>query len=210
MEFERAYENEFHMGLVVSFLAKCGYRSLTIKKNAYSPSTHMNHLILINGCGGAGKDTTGRLLLKSFSKAALLDIKGLSLVEPWVYSDFHLGLRNAATLVRNYKDAGYPNIIFSGGINSQERFDFFASLLPKGISIKYFWLDVPKSKRDKRRILRNRDEGDAARYLDDIDKVFTDPGNLIVLDSSFERIEASRMSPEQVVDVITRRLTGEK
>ncbi|MCB0334879.1 MAG: hypothetical protein KDD62_01195 [Bdellovibrionales bacterium] len=170
----------------------------------------MTTLILINGCGGAGKDTTGRLLLKSLPKAALLDIKGLSLFHPWEYSDFQVGLTNAASLVRNYCDVGYPSIIFSGGLNSQERIDFFTSLIPESVSLKYFWLDVPKSQRDIRRIDRRRDDGDQAHYLDAIDEVFTDPGTLTIRNCAFERVEAAQLSPQQVMDKIKTKLNTGK
>jgi hypothetical protein len=43
----------------------------------------MFNLLLINGCGGAGKDTAGRLLLQTLPHSALLDIKALSQTNPW-------------------------------------------------------------------------------------------------------------------------------
>lgn len=161
----------------------------------------MSKLILINGCGGAGKDSTGQELLKNISNATLLDIKGLSRTNPWEYSDFEIGLKNAASLINNFYKAGYENIIFTGGLNTQERIDYLIPLLPKGLSLFYFWLDVTKALRDKRRISRARDEADNAVYLDSIDEVFTDPGEILI-EGVCSRIKAEDLAIGDVVDIV--------
>ncbi len=169
----------------------------------------MFELILINGCGGAGKDTTGRLLLPKLANAALIDIKALSITNPWKYSDFQIGLKNAAVLINSYAEAGYSQIILTGGVNSQDRLDYLINLLPKSIRIHYFWLDVSKATRDTRRIARSRDEADKAQFLDSVDLVFTDPGDLNIPNAQFERISSERMTQDEVVTTIRKKLSAE-
>jgi hypothetical protein len=169
----------------------------------------MFELILINGCGGAGKDTTGRLLLPKLANAALIDIKALSITNPWKYSDFQIGLKNAAVLINSYAEAGYSQIILTGGVNSQDRLDYLINFLPKSIRIHYFWLDVSKATRDTRRIARSRDEADKAQFLDSVDLVFTDPGDLNIPNAQFERISSERMTQDEVVTTIRNKLSAE-
>jgi hypothetical protein len=89
----------------------------------------MIDLILINGCGGAGKERTGRELLRKLPRAALLDIKGLSSTNPWHFEDFELGIRNAVSLIRNFAEKGWPQIILVGGVNSSDRLSYLLSEL---------------------------------------------------------------------------------
>jgi hypothetical protein len=162
----------------------------------------MNRLILINGCGGAGKDTSGRLLLEELPRSALIDIKALSMTNPWEYSDFQLGLRNAAAIIKNFFEEGFDHVIFSGGLNSQDRVDYFFEQSLPDLQTFYCWLDVPKETRDRRRIGRNRDKGDGAQYLDKIDEVFTDPGGLALLNGKFHRFEVGTLTPTEVISKI--------
>lgn len=159
----------------------------------------MFNLVLINGCGGAGKDTAGRLLLQSLPRCALLDIKSLAHTNPWSFDEYHLGLRNAALVINNYIEAKFPIVIFTGGLSSQDRLDYLQSLLRPGVRPLYIWLDVPKHVRDPRRISRNRDDADKAQYLLHVDTVFTDPGNLAVLHGRYLRIDAENLSPGEVI-----------
>lgn len=159
----------------------------------------MFNLILINGCGGAGKDTTGRLLLQALPRCALLDIKNLSQTNPWSFDEYHLGLRNAALIIKSYFEAGFTTVVFTGGLSSQDRLNFLQSLLPLNSQPLYVWLDVPKKLRDPRRILRARDDADKAQYLDKVDSVLTDPGNLTIAGGEFLRIDAENLSSTEVV-----------
>lgn len=164
----------------------------------------MGNLLLINGCGGAGKDTTGQLLLTKLKTAALIDIKGVTRVEPWQYGGAigRLGVQNAASLISNFNSAKYNTIILTGGVENQEKFDLLHSLVPKDLNLYYFWLDVPKSIRDERRIVRQRDEGDNPQHLDQIDSVFTDPGTLCMSTGKYFRITATSLTRRQVAEYI--------
>jgi hypothetical protein len=169
----------------------------------------MFNLVLINGCGGAGKDTAGRLLLKALRHCALLDIKTLSQTNPWSFDEYHLGLKNAATVIKNYFEFGFPTVIFTGGLSSQDRLIFFQSLLPPSSRLFYVWLDVPKQIRDPRRISRSRDEADQHQCLDQVDSVFTDPGTLTIVGGKYLRIDAERLSPADVVARIQTELNSD-
>jgi adenylate kinase family enzyme len=163
-------------------------------------------LILINGCGGAGKETTGRELLSKLPRAALLDIKGLSCTNPWRFEDFELGITNAASLIYNYAEKGWTHIILVGGVNSSDRLSCLVSALRVEATIYYFWLDVPKTVRDARRTERRRDKADNREHLDDIDRVFTDPGELVIPGGRFVRIRPESLSPSQLAEMIKKDL----
>lgn len=163
-------------------------------------------LVLVNGCGGAGKDTAGRGLLQAIESSALLDIKALSMTNPWDYQNFELGIQNAAALISSYAAAGFSHIILSGGVNSQARLDALLARLPSAIQVCCFWLEVPKSARDERRVARRRDEADKPQHLDAIDRVFTDPGTLRVPNGVWKRIPAESLSPGEVVSTILKEL----
>jgi hypothetical protein len=108
-------------------------------------------------------------------------------------------LSNAALIIKNYFEAGVSTVVFTGGLSSQDRLDFLQSLLPPGSRLLYIWIDVPKRLRDPRRISRSRDEADKAQYLDKVDSVFTDPGNLSVICGKYLRIDAEKLSPADVI-----------
>ena len=96
----------------------------------------------------------------------------------------------------------YDQIIFTGGVETQEKLELLQSLIPQAMRIHYFWLDVPKSIRDTRRVGQQRDEGDKAQYLDHIDQVFTDPGVLSVVGGKYFRIAAAPLTRDRVVDEV--------
>ena len=140
---------------------------------------------------------------------ALLDIKGLSSTNPWCFEDFELGIRNAVSLIHNYAEKGWPQIILVGGVNSSDRLSYLLSELRVKATIHYFWLDVPKQVRDARRIERRRDEADRKEHLDAIDLVFTDPGELVVPGGRFFRIRPELLSPSQLAEIIMQELIAD-
>ena len=160
----------------------------------------MTDIILINGCGGAGKETTSKALLKQCSHGAWLDIKGLIRVEPWEFGGEvgKLGIRNAAALIGNFISGGYDPVIFSGGINNQECLFLLDSLLESNSPRHFVWLEASKGVRDVRRHKRARDEGDKPQYLDQIASVFTDPGELVVPNGRYYRICSEVSPPEEL------------
>lgn len=162
----------------------------------------MVQIILINGCGGAGKDTSGKKLLEVIPQGALIDIKSISRTQPWDFNDYQIGLKNASSLINNFIEAKFVPIIFTGGIFDQNRLDYFLEFISPQIKVHFFWLHVEKSLRDIRRVKRARDNGDQPEYLDQIDSVFTDPGELQVRNGKFTRIDAANLEPDQVVTSI--------
>ncbi len=164
----------------------------------------MNSLILINGCGGAGNETTARLLLGRLRPSAWIDIKALIKVEPWVYDEtlLDLGARNGAALAGNFMRAGYPQVIFSGGVGNQHALDLICVLASAADHVYYFWLHADKAIRDRRRLARARDAADRPEYLDAVDAVMADPGPLSVRAGSYHRIDTGGATADAVAAAI--------
>jgi len=59
-------------------------------------------LISINGRGGSGKSTIGRLLTHELDSAAFFDFDFVTVVNPWEYGEelFRLGHVNSADLIQ--------------------------------------------------------------------------------------------------------------
>ncbi len=161
----------------------------------------MKHVILINGSGGAGKETTARLLLTHLTPCAWIDSKALINVTPWSYGEalIELGVRNSAALTNNFLHAGYPSIVVSGGIGHQRALDLFCALTKPTAQVDYVWLHASKAIRDRRRITRARDAADQAEYLDEVDAAMPDPGPLMVPSGSYHRINSADRSVAEVV-----------
>ena len=170
-----------------------------------------NKLIIISGCCGAGKETTGRLLLSVLEPSAWIDMKSLGNIRPWGYEEkmVSLSIKNAADLVDNFLSAGYCQVIFSGGIYSQRELDTLMSLINTDCRVIYVWLDVGKAIRDKRRIARARDTADNPEHLDYIDSVITDPGKLPIPDGAYYRVQIGGETPHEVLENVLETLAKE-
>lgn len=166
----------------------------------------MAHVIFISGCGGAGKDTTGALLLERLDRGALLDLDALIRVSPWEFAQplRNLGIRNGAAVIRNFIEERYELIILLGGLTEEAELRLLEENLPDDTRISLIWLSVPKPLRDSRRIKRARDEGDKPQHLDQIDRVLTDPGQLNPRTGEYFRIEAETLSPSEVVTEVLK------
>ncbi len=164
----------------------------------------MRRLIVIGGCGGAGKETTGSLLYTALDSCAWIDSKWLIRVQPWEYDEplHRLGVRNAASVANNYYAAGFTQVILSGGVASQSRLDLLLDLVEGDPLVDYVWLHADKPVRDRRRLGRQRDDADQAQYLDDVDRVFIDPGKLHVRGGRYHRLDTSALTPQQVLQAV--------
>lgn len=161
----------------------------------------MRRLIIIAGCGGAGKETTARLLYGALARCAWVDMKTLVRVQPWEYGPelIALGVRNAAALANHYLDAGFSPAIISGGLADQTSLDLFLRLMERPYDADYVWLYAEKGIRDRRRLGRARDDADNPEYLDAIDRAIPDPGELRVAGGRYHRVDTSQLAPEEVL-----------
>jgi len=171
-----------------------------------------NKLIIIGGCCGAGKETTGRLLSEALEPSAWIDFKSLGRIAPWAYDEklISLSIENARALVNNFFRAGYCQVVLSGFGFSQKEFDALTALVHADCRVLYVWLDVDKIVRDKRRIGRARDAADKPEFLDDIDAVVTDPGELSIPNGAYFRLQIADETPDEVLERVVETLAKEK
>jgi hypothetical protein len=165
-------------------------------------------VIVIAGCGGAGKETVARLLYEALEPCAWVDMKTVIRVRPWEYGEalIRLGVRNAAGLARHYLAAGFSPAIVSGGLGSQGSLDLFLDLVGGEVAVHYVWLHAGKPVRDARRLERGRDDADRPEYLDAVDSVVPDPGVLRVSGGCYHRLDTSQLAPEGVLGEVLRAL----
>jgi len=170
-----------------------------------------NKLIIIGGCCGAGKETTGRLLSEALEPSAWIDFKSLGRIAPWAYGEklISLSIENAAALVDNFFRAGYCQVVLSGVSFSQKELDALTALVHADCRVLYVWLDVDKTMRDKRRIARARDAADKAEFLDYIDSVVTDPGELKIPNGAYFRLQIDGETPHEVLERVVKTLVKE-
>ena len=171
-----------------------------------------NKLIIIGGCCGAGKETTGKLLLSALEPSAWIDMKSLVWVNPWGYGEKLLSLcvENAASLVDNFFRAGYCQVVLSASaINSQRELDALIALIHADCRVICVWLDVDKAIRDKRRIGRARDAAHSPEHLDYIDSVVTDPGKLSIPNGAYYRLQIDDETPHEVLENVLESLAKE-
>ena len=161
----------------------------------------MPTLLLINGCSGAGKETTSRLLFAQLTSCAWIDVKALITVAPWHFDDrlVVLGVENGASLIANFWRAGYGAVLFSGGVGTQRALDLLEARIPAAHRTVYVWLHADKAVRDERRLRRARDAADRREHLDQVDAMMPDPGRLRVQDGAYLRIDTMQRRPQEVV-----------
>ena len=177
-----------------------------------NPMKTNNKLIIISGCCGAGKETTGRLLLSVLEPSAWIDMKSLGRIEPWAYGEelISLCVENAADLVDNFLRAGFYQVVLSGGINSQRELDALMTHVHTDCRVIYIWLDVDKVIRDKRRIARARDDADSPEHLDFVDSIVTDPGELPISNGMYYRLPIDCETPHEVLKNVLEALAKER
>jgi deoxyadenosine/deoxycytidine kinase len=164
-----------------------------------------NTLILVNGFGGAGKSTIGKILLEEISPSAFIDFDWLIEVRPWEYNEplFNLGLRNAAALIRNYFECGHTNVILASGCGKQHHLDFLLSQLLPQPKIFWFFLETSREELKRRRVIRNRDGADAIDQFDFLEeKIGQYEGKVKASNlSAFEIRTDSRTARELALDI---------
>ena len=166
----------------------------------------MKRLILINGNGGAGKNTNAQVLYARLPNSAWIHMRWLLALKRWQPTDHYvdLGIRNAAAVIHNYYSDGVDTVIYSGNVFDQRSLDLLLSLLQWEIEVFYFWLDADKKTRRTRLIGRARDEGDRPEVVDQLlAKYSKAPPNLVVRNGKSITIDAAHQTPQAIVDEIT-------
>jgi shikimate kinase len=164
-----------------------------------------NTLILINGFGGAGKSTVGKIILDEISPSAFLDFDWLTHVRPFEYNDalFELGLRNAAALIQNLFDSGHTTVIVASGSAKQRHLDYLLSQLSVCPRTLWFFLQTSREELKRRRIVRNRDGADTAEMFDFLEEKIGPYEGIVkgINLSAFEIQTDGRTSREVALDI---------
>jgi hypothetical protein len=100
-------------------------------------------------------------------------------------------------------------VVLSGGIHSQRELDALSTLVHTDCRMLYVWLDVDKTLRDKRRIVRARDAADKAEFLNYVDSVVTDPGELKIPNGAYYRLSIDGETLQEVLERVVETLAQE-
>ncbi len=153
----------------------------------------MQQLIILNGPAGVGKTTVGKLLAKEFENSVCIsgDVLKEFIVNRTDKVKGRLGYENGASLIHNFLDAGYEQIIFEYIFPSQEQIEYFIQELSneEDISVFTLWAQLETiEKRERERSERNplgkqvsRCYNDMSVYLDEFENVI-DTENLTAQD----------------------------
>jgi len=168
-------------------------------------------LVLINGLGGSGKTTCGRLLCERMDSCAYFGIDMLTTVKPFEFGEdlIKLGLRNAAGLISNFFDAGYEAVVMSSGTGCQRHVDYLLNLISLPDHVYWIWLTASKAERDKRRLARSRDGADKPEWLDYVNGVVEPYVGPVKIEGGICReIITDVLAPDEIVERILK-IVGE-
>ena len=106
--------------------------------------------------------------MNSLDSSAFIDLDDLIIVNPWEYDStlIHLGLRNAGALIASFFSSGYRYVVLCSGCERQENLEYLISYFEHRPLIRWYYLDVPRDERDKRRRVRRRDAADNQEWFD--------------------------------------------
>ncbi|MSU54693.1 MAG: hypothetical protein EXS48_02595 [Candidatus Staskawiczbacteria bacterium] len=166
----------------------------------------MGKIILINGQGGAGKTSVSKELLKELKNSAYFDVDFLVATNPWEFGDAtdNLAIKNAISLINNFFEKGFENIIVSGLTRNQKLLDKFTEQLNKGISILFIWLRANKETRLSRKEGRGRDDADKKEHFNFLDKLMPDVESIEVKNGRSIFIEISSKTIQEIVSEIKK------
>lgn len=102
----------------------------------------MAQIILLNGPAGVGKTTIGKLLAKHLDESVCIsgDVLKEVIINRTENVHRRMGYKNGATLVNNFINAGYKNIIFEYVFPSNEQIEYFIQELETGLNPVIFTL----------------------------------------------------------------------
>ena len=134
-------------------------------------------IILISGLAASGKTSVGELLQEKLDNCARIESDFLILVKPFEPGDklTRVKIRNNISLVHNFIEEQYKNIIVVGAVWNQDHLNLFLKeLSPQDYNVSLFWLDVSKEDRFER-ALRRHDPDDNTEWLEKMEKLFPTP-----------------------------------
>ncbi|OGZ69365.1 MAG: hypothetical protein A3D44_02825 [Candidatus Staskawiczbacteria bacterium RIFCSPHIGHO2_02_FULL_42_22] len=161
-------------------------------------------LILINGLGGAGKSSSGKALMRAMDSSAYIGLDSLVATNPWEFNKKtdDLGIKNAISLIRNFSETGFENIIISGLTRNQEILNDFLSSLNQKADILFIWLYADADQRILRKEKRNRDQADKREDFNSLDVLIPNIKSIEIKEGKSVFIDTSHKSVEQVVQEI--------
>lgn len=165
-------------------------------------------LILINGQPGSGKTAVAKSLMSQLDSSAYIGADSLVATNPWEFSGkFNdLAIKNAISLIRNFSEAGFQNIIISALTRNQEVLDAFLAQLNKKSDILFVWLRADANVRISRKEKRNRDKADKKEEFEHIDKLIPDIQSIQLKNRRALFIDTSAKTIDEVVAEIKKEL----
>ncbi len=171
----------------------------------------MSRIILINGRPGAGKSTVAKLLSEKLDSVALLEFDSLIKVKPFEYGEklLLLGLENSVSVVNNFLDFGFKNIILCAGTTKESHLEFFLSKIEGSSQIHWIYLNVSVEERSKRKVSRLRDDADSLEWFEQVkSKIGTYSGLPKLSGVSYYELDVEGISSQEVASLVAEQLTG--
>lgn len=161
-------------------------------------------IILINGQGGSGKSSVGKALLKETENSAFIDVDCLVATNPWKFGEKtdNLAIKNAVSLVNNFSEENFENIIISGLTRNQELLDKFCGELNMQADILFVWLRADAETRKLRKEKRDRDGADTTEQFELVDKVYPDIESIDIKNGKSFFIDTSSKTVGEVAEEI--------
>jgi dephospho-CoA kinase len=124
-------------------------------------------IILISGFAGTGKTTIANMLHETFNSSALVSADELFHIRPFEIGE-KLGrvkLQNCLSVITNFLNEGYENIICEGLVWSQAELDSVVVSFVKRCNLVLFWLDAQKDIR-RERVMQRGESADFLQFAD--------------------------------------------
>lgn len=166
-------------------------------------------LIFISGLAASGKTAVGELLHNRLENCARLEADFLILVKPFDLGDKLSGLRNrnVVSMVHNFLDENYENILIIGAVWSQNDLGKFLKEFSVDVySIFVFWLDLSRDSR-LARAAKRQDVGDNKEWFEKVEASIPTPELPLKGKSIFSyKIEVTNKSSKQIEEEIYKLL----
>ena len=166
-------------------------------------------IIFISGHIGSGKTVIGELLQDKLINCARVETDLLILVKPFeiVPMLLQLGIKNTISVVSNFLEESYENILIVGGVWNQDQLDqYMQKFSTEKYDIRVFWLHADKEARHTRALKRG-DPGDNKEWLEKVEESLPYPTlPLKMSGGQFYQIDVEDKTPQVILDIISLRL----